>query len=267
MARCRDAARWAVVVPVKPLERAKSRLETAPLGVDRADLVLAMVQDTVAATLACPAVGLTLVVTDDPRAGAALALLGARLVPDEPDAGLNAAVSYGAQVARSGIAVRAPSVHRPRPGAPAPQVPVAAITADLPALRPHELAAALRAAAGTAGAGPAEAGIGEVGDGGRSFVADATGSGTTLLAALPGAGLDPRFGGDSARAHDATGAVRLDGDWPSLRHDVDTLTDLIAAARLGLGPHTAALVGRVLAALATGRDADGQAGGPAGERA
>jgi 2-phospho-L-lactate/phosphoenolpyruvate guanylyltransferase len=229
---------WAVVVPVKPLARAKSRLRAASLRVHHVELVLAMAQDTVAASLTCPLVCEVLVVTDDPRTHRAMSALGARVVPDVPATGLNPAVAYGAAHA-------------------APEHAVAVLAADLPALRADELAAALRAVAAVTGTASA----------GRGFVADAAGSGTTLLAALPGAGLDPRFGAGSARAHDATGAVRLDGDWPSLRHDVDTLADLIAAARLGLGPHTAALVGHALAALATGGNADGQAGGPAGERA
>ncbi|MGW1453349.1 2-phospho-L-lactate guanylyltransferase, partial [Micromonospora sp. NPDC002411] len=68
------------------------------------------------------------------------------------------------------------------------------------------------------------------------------GSGTVLLTAPPGVPLDPRFGVGSAVAHAASGALPLTGDWPSLRRDVDTPTDLATAIRLGLGPHTAALV-------------------------
>lgn len=238
---------WAVVVPVKPLAGAKSRLRAAPLRVRHVALVLAMAQDTVAASAACPVVSEVLVVTDDPYARRAISALGAQIVPDDPAAGLNAAVAYGAAHA-------------------APEHAVAVLAADLPALRPAELAAALRAAALTETTPDA---------GGRGFVADAAGSGTTLLAALPGAGLDPRFGAGSAGAHEASGARRLDGDWPSLRRDVDTLADLVAAARLGLGPRTAALVGDTLADHAAdgGADgrgdggADGGAGGAAGQRA
>lgn len=231
---------WTVVVPVKRLAGAKSRLHAKPLGVPHADLVLAMARDTVAASSACPLVAEVLVVTDDPRAHRALAALGARVVPDRPDAGLNAAVTYGA-----GTAAR--PAPEPRPGRTAQQArtarrprAVAAITADLPALRPHDLAAALRAAAAVPS---------------RGFVTDAAGSGTTLLAAPPEVPIDPRFGARSAYAHEASGARRLDGDWPSLRRDVDTLADLVDAARLGLGPHTAALVGSGLAApAASGHD-------------
>ena len=62
-----------------------------------------------------------------------------------------------------------------------------------------------------------------------------------LLAAPAGVLLDPRFGGDSAAAHAASGAVALTGAWPSLRRDVDTADDLAAAVRLGVGPRTMAL--------------------------
>ncbi|MGZ0234944.1 2-phospho-L-lactate guanylyltransferase, partial [Streptomyces sp. CPS1] len=60
---------WTLVIPLKPLSRAKSRLaDTAADGV-RPGLVLAFAQDTVAAALACEAVSDVVVVTDDQRAG------------------------------------------------------------------------------------------------------------------------------------------------------------------------------------------------------
>lgn len=194
---------WVVVVPVKPLVAAKSRLGRAA---DRQRLALGFAQDTVAAALAGPLVAEVLVVTGDPAVAAALGGLGASVVPDKPDAGLNAAVTFGADLAG----------HRP----------VAALAADLPALRTADLSAALAAARSAA----------------RCFVPDATGTGTVLLTAAVGVPLDPRFGARSAAAHLASGAVRLAGPWPSLRRDVDTPADLAAAAALGLGPHTASLL-------------------------
>ncbi|MET7878553.1 2-phospho-L-lactate guanylyltransferase [Micromonospora profundi] len=201
--------RWAVVVPVKRLSAAKSRLRGALPGVPHEELALALAADTLRAVLACPAVAEALVVTDDARVAAVVRAAGARVLPDEPDAGLNAAFRHGAAHARD--------------------MWVAGLTADLPALRPTELAGALLAA---------QAGD----DGVRRFVADAPGVGTVLLAAPPGVDLEPRFGVGSAAAHTASGALPLPGDWPSLRRDVDTADDLAAAARLGLGPRTAALV-------------------------
>lgn len=216
---------WALVVPVKPLAEAKSRLRGAPLRVPHARLVLAMAQDTVRAALACQVVVAVLVVTDDPEVASAVAGLGARVVPDAPAAGLNAALAHGATVA-AGSRVAAGSW-------------VAALAADLPALRPAELAGALRAAARSAGPGPGPAG--RVTGGRRAFLPDRSGTGTTLLAAPPGVALDPRFGAGSAARHAASGARRLVGRWPSVRRDVDTVADLTAAQRLGLGPHTAGL--------------------------
>lgn len=77
---------WTLVIPLKALSRAKSRLsDTAADGL-RPGLALAFAQDTVAAALACPAVGDVAVVTGDVLAGRELAALGARIVPDEPGA-------------------------------------------------------------------------------------------------------------------------------------------------------------------------------------
>jgi 2-phospho-L-lactate/phosphoenolpyruvate guanylyltransferase len=206
--------RWSVVVPAKRLVVAKTRLTplSAALGDElpagHGDLVLALLADTVAAALASPAVADVLVVTDEPGAAAVAAGLGARTVRDEPDGGLNAALAHGARGARAG-----------RAG------PVAALSSDLPALRPAELTEALQAAAAVP----------------RAFVADAEGSGTTLLAVRDGE-LDPRFGAASAAAHAAAGAVPLTGDWPGLRRDVDTPADLQAACWIGVGARTTGLL-------------------------
>ncbi|MBV2353448.1 2-phospho-L-lactate guanylyltransferase [Streptomyces sp. J2-1] len=209
--------RWSVVVPLKPLTRAKSRLaDTAGDGV-RPGLVLAFAEDTVAAVLACAAVADVAVVTDDPLAGRELSALGARIVPDTPAGGLNAALAHGASVVR-----------RLRPAAP-----VAALNADLPALRPAELAHVLDAAAGFP----------------RAFLADAAGLGTTLLAARPGRDLRPAFGTGSRLRHRATGAAELVlADVDSVRQDVDTGDDLRAALALGVGPRTTAASARLLTA-------------------
>ncbi|MBQ1056039.1 2-phospho-L-lactate guanylyltransferase [Micromonospora sp. C32] len=198
-------ARWTVVMPVKRLGAAKSRLRGALPGVPHEELALALAADTLRAARACPAVAGVLVVTDDARVRAAADAAGARVVAD-PGAGLNAAFRHGAAAA-------------------GPRAAVAGLTADLPALRPAELAAALRATQGV-----------------RGFVADAPGGGTVLLAAPAGVPLAPQFGPGSAAAHAASGALPLAGDWPSLRRDVDTPADLATAAGLGLGPRTAALL-------------------------
>ncbi|MFC1414585.1 2-phospho-L-lactate guanylyltransferase [Streptacidiphilus sp. N1-12] len=204
---------WTLVVPLKPLARAKSRLAEAA-GALRPELALAFALDTVAAALDCPEVARVLVVTDDAAAGAELVALGADLVPDPPGAGLNAALAHGAGLA----------------GARYGEGRVAAMSADLPALRAEELGRVLRAAAGYP----------------RAFLADTQLVGTTLLGAGPGLALAPRFEGGSRLRHAASGAHELTlADVPSVRRDVDTPDDLRAALRLGTGPRTSALAGLV----------------------
>jgi 2-phospho-L-lactate guanylyltransferase len=199
---------WSLVVPLKPLRLAKSRLGPDADPALRSRLALAFAQDTVSAALASGAVLDVVVVTDDPDAGAALSTLGARVVPDSPAAGLNAALTHGAHAVRA-----------LRPGAP-----VAALNADLPALRPKELARVLRAASAFH----------------RAFLTDAAGIGTTLLAASGDAELNPGFGGPSRLRHLSTGAIEIAlRGVDSVRQDVDTAGDLRAAAALGLGPRTA----------------------------
>ena len=201
-----------LVVPVKPLHAAKTRLRGAT-GNDDADahsaLALALAHDTITAVRAARMVRRLLVVSADPSVAAELAAIGVEVVPD-PGGGLNAALHHGAALLR----------------ARDPAAPVGALQADLPALRPDELDAAVAAAAGTE----------------RAFCADAEGTGTTFLLAAGGIDLAPRFGTDSASAHGAFGALPLVGRWPGLRRDVDTPDDLRVAAELGLGSRTRAVL-------------------------
>lgn len=215
---------WTLIVPLKPLSLAKSRLSgdfPAPL---RQRLALAFAQDTVLAALSCPEVRDVVVVTDDAEAGRALTRLGARAVPDSPGRGLNPALAHGARAARA----RGAS-------------PVAALNADLPALRPAELSRVLRAASLFP----------------RSFLTDAALIGTTFLAASPETDLRPLFGGLSRARHRASGARELAvEDVDSVRQDVDTADDLRAALRLGVGPFT-----REVAAELSPKDGAGRAKG------
>jgi 2-phospho-L-lactate/phosphoenolpyruvate guanylyltransferase len=212
---------WSLVVPLKPLAVAKSRLAAAA-GAVRPALALAFALDTVAAALDCALVAEVTVVTDDPRTGARLSELGARVVADRPAAGLNAALRYGAERTRERD----------------PHAAVAALGGDLPALRPAELAMVLQ-----------EAGRARE----RAFLADTAGVGTTLLTARPGAALSPAFGGPSRARHLASGAeeITLTGV-PSVRRDVDTPDDLHEARALGLGPRTAELFALFAAAAPPG---------------
>ena len=242
-----DSARfsWTVLLPVKVLARAKSRLAVLA-GERRGELALALASDTVAAVLACPEVARVVVVTSDPEAGPLLAALGAIVVPDEPadrsaslgNAGLentgleNTGALRGAGVLGD-LGVQDPLNAALRHGAAVaarrwPGTGLAALTADLPAVSPAELAAALRAA----GAAPGLA----------AYVPDAAGVGTTLYAVPPGGEFRPLFGGASRARHAAAGAIELDpGAFTGLRRDVDTPDDLREALALGVGPFTRAV--------------------------
>jgi len=190
---------WSLLVPLKALPRAKTRLRGAPAGVGHERLVLALALSTVRAAQRADGVDEVVVVTGDARLRRELTPLGVRFADDAGS--LNASLRMAAQ----GLTGRA----------------VAALTGDVPALRPAELAEALALA--------------EVQ---RSFVPDLPGTGTVLLAAPPGEELLPLFGPESAAAHARSGAKRLDGLWPTLRRDVDTAEDLAEAVRLGWTPPT-----------------------------
>ncbi|GAB4047633.1 CofC family guanylyltransferase [Catellatospora paridis] len=205
-----------VLVPLKPLAEAKSRLRGA--AARHEDLVLDLARATVSAALAAAGVARVLVVTRDSRAAAVLRACGAGVLSDE-GRDLNDALRRAA-AAVAGIG-------EPPGGAPvgagnrrrraAAAGPVVALPADVPALRPTELSEALAAAAGR-----------------RAFVPDAAGVGTVLLVAAPGGALDPRFGPGSAGAHERSGALRLAGAWPTLRRDVDTAADLAVVRGWGV---------------------------------
>jgi 2-phospho-L-lactate/phosphoenolpyruvate guanylyltransferase len=209
---------WSVVVPVKLLALAKSRL-SGLADTDRRAMALAMAADTVTAAVACPPVGTVIVVSDDPDVRTVAEAAGATVIADLPGAGLNQALTAGAEHAAASWAGRG----------------LAALTADLPALSPPELAVALTAAFGI----------------NQAFVADAAGSGTTLYTAMPGAPFVPRFGPRSRQRHRDAGAVELEiPGIPGLRRDVDTLSDLCDAARIGLGARTRAVRESIKAACA-----------------
>ncbi|MDQ0793786.1 2-phospho-L-lactate guanylyltransferase [Streptomyces sp. B1I3] len=205
---------WSLVVPLKPLARAKSRLGRATGEELRPRLALAFALDTVAAALSCRAVRDVVVVTDDPVAAPALAALGARTVPDAPAAGLDAALEHGVRSVRSRR----------------PDAAVAALNADLPALRAEELARVLEFSTEFP----------------RAFVTDAQGIGTTFLSAMPGFELRPSFGGPSRARHLESGAVEVSAPGlDSVRRDVDTGDDLRVALELGVGRFTAGLTAAV----------------------
>jgi 2-phospho-L-lactate/phosphoenolpyruvate guanylyltransferase len=222
---------WTVLLPVKVLAQAKSRLAQLA-GERRHALALALACDTVAAVIACPEVARVIVVTSDPVAGPRLSALGALIVPEAP------VTSAGAAPTANGDGSQRPLNAALLGGAAVaaarwPESGLAALTADLPALRPAELARALRAAA----------------DVGRpAFVPDAAGVGTTLYAVAPGREFTPMYGGASRARHAAGGAAELALDGiAGLRQDVDTPDDLRTAVALGVGPRTAEVAAELLA--------------------
>ncbi|MCE7007829.1 2-phospho-L-lactate guanylyltransferase [Kibdelosporangium philippinense] len=202
-----------LVVPVKMLPEAKSRLRGAVRPEEHTNLVLAVLLDTVTAAANADGVRRVLVVSSDPTVASVLADEGFECVPEGGPGGLNEAFRHGAMLLRQSD----------RQSDKAGQI--GALQADLPALRPSELAEAIKTA-----------------DGRRAFCADRQTTGTTLLLSAAGEPLNPRFGVGSAGKHAATGAIALTEAWESLRCDVDTAEDLLAARDLGLGQRTSALL-------------------------
>lgn len=198
-----------LIIAVKRLAAAKTRLAPVFSAPTRESVVLAMLVDTLSAATRVSSLHSITVITPDDVAAAAATELGARVLadptaPDDPDP-LNSAVNSAAG------AVNVPNV--------------VVLQGDLPALQTQELTEAISAARHHE----------------RSFVADRLGTGTAVLCAF-GTALDPRFGPDSAARHRRSGAIELTGAWPGLRCDVDTPADLAAARQLGVGPATARAV-------------------------
>ena len=222
------AGDWVVALPLKRLARAKTRILLPPDV--RASLALAMALDTAAAALDCPVVSTVFVVCGE-DAAPAFEEAGCRVLRDGGERGLNAVLAAAWERAR----------------VTAPTSAFASLVADLPGLRPPDLTAALD----------------EAGRHPRSFVSDAVGTGTTLLAALPGAAYAPSYGVASAHRHRLGGATPLSLPAGSpLRRDVDTLTDLgSASARGRLGLRTARLLGSLQGGSSCTRVAPADRGG------
>lgn len=206
-----ESASWWVVVPVKQMEHAKTRLHPALPGGLRRDLARAFALDTLAAVLASAAVERVVLVSSEPSVVDVWHADARVLVIPDPGRGLDAAIDAGLGAVNR-------RVHR------------AVLLGDLPGLRADDLTQGLLLAAEVP----------------RAFVPDADGRGTTLLTATVGAEPSPRFGPGSARAHASAGHVSLAGAPVRLRRDVDSPEDLEDVVRLGVGTQTA----HVLAGLA-----------------
>lgn len=197
-----------LIIAVKRLAAAKTRLAPVFPARTREAVVLAMLIDTVTSAARVTALHGITVVTPDDVAAAAAAELGAQVLTDPTPDGhrdpLNNAIAAAEQTVADSV------------------TNIVVLQGDLPALQTQELAEAIVAARSHH----------------RSFVADRHGTGTAALFAF-GAALNPQFGRDSSERHRASGAVELTGAWPGLRCDIDTPEDLTAARRLGVGTATA----------------------------
>jgi 2-phospho-L-lactate guanylyltransferase len=200
----------ALVIAVKRLTAAKTRLAPIFSADTREAVVLAMLVDTIAAASAVAAV--TVVTPDDVAADAARQL-GAQVLTDPTPQGHRNPLNNAITTAEAALRETTPNI--------------VVLQGDLPALQPQELSEAITAARTYR----------------RSFVGDRHGTGTAALFAF-GVPLDPRFGSDSAQRHRHSGAIELTGAWPGLRCDIDTPDDLMVARRLGVGPATAQAIAR-----------------------
>ena len=196
-----------LIVAVKRLTAAKTRLAPIFSARTRESVVLAMLVDTLTAASRVSSVRRITVVTPDDVAAAAASELGAEVLTDPTPDGhldpLNNAIAAAERVVSQSVSN------------------IVVLQGDLPALQTQELAEAIAAARRYE----------------RSFVADRLGTGTAALCAF-GTALDPRFGPDSSAQHRHSGAIELTGAWPGLRCDIDTPGDLAVARRLGMGPAT-----------------------------
>jgi 2-phospho-L-lactate/phosphoenolpyruvate guanylyltransferase len=202
-----------LVIAVKRLTAAKTRLAPVFSAATREAVVLAMMVDTIRAALAVPALLSVTVVTPDQVAADTARQLGAQALADPTPDGHRNPLNNAIAAAEAVVRESTPNV--------------IALQGDLPALQPQELAEAIA----TARSYP------------RSFVGDRHGTGTSALFAFD-VPLEPQFGPDSARRHQHSGAIELTGAWPGLRCDIDTPDDLMVARRLGVGAATVQAIGR-----------------------
>ena len=202
-----------LVIAVKRLAAAKTRLAPVFSAATREAVVLAMMVDTIRAALAVPALRSVTVVTPDQVAADTARQMGAQALTDPTPDGHGDPLNNAIAAAEAVVRESTPNI--------------IALQGDLPALQPQELAEAIAAARSYP----------------RSFVGDRHGTGTSALFAFD-VPLEPRFGPDSARRHQHSGAIELTGAWPGLRCDIDTPDDLMVARRLGVGSATVQAIGR-----------------------
>ncbi|WP_426243323.1 2-phospho-L-lactate guanylyltransferase [Nocardioides sp. LHG3406-4] len=201
----RPAQPWMAIVPQKSLSRAKSRLDLPDVA--RWRVARAMLVDTVFALGQVKGLDRVIIAWEDPDDVSWMPVMPRVVHHVVPGSDLNGAIStveeqVAAEVPQSGRLV---------------------VPGDLPACSSVQMDELVAQVAQVA----------------RSFLRDAHGAGTTVLAARDNTLLSPQYGRSSARQHLSTGAHPLDAArFPSVTRDVDTMTDLYAALRLGVGRAT-----------------------------
>jgi 2-phospho-L-lactate/phosphoenolpyruvate guanylyltransferase len=189
-----------VLIPLKRLDAAKSRLGSALSGAERRRLMAAMVAHVARAALAAEA-GRVALASSDPDAPVLAAGMGIECVSD------------------GGLAWNPGLVHA-RATLTAPAQAVLYLAGDLPLVEPDDISALVAAGA--------EA---------TAVIARAHDGGTNALWVAPAAALEPAFGARGSAAVHAAHAVRsglrpVVLDRPGLARDVDTPADLALARRL-----------------------------------
>jgi 2-phospho-L-lactate guanylyltransferase len=197
---------WVILVPIKRFETGKTRFDAR---IDRTALAEALARDTLEAVSGSAHVRMLLVMTDDPSLVDDLRLPVAVTVRLQRVPGLNNAIADGLRFAQESW----------------PDWGQAVLLGDLPALTSEDLERTLELAE--------ELPLG--------IVPDTQGTGTVMITAQPGVPLLPAFGVGSAQRHRDLGHTLLRAP-ERMRRDVDTMEDLEAAVRLGVGRHTAQLV-------------------------
>jgi 2-phospho-L-lactate guanylyltransferase len=203
--------RIVAVIPVGALERAKSRLGEVLDAEERRDLVIALLERTLAATRDTPRVSETVVVTPDDEVASIARSAGARVIR-QSDQGLN----HGLDEARAAAV---------DDGATALLV----LPADLPGVSPAAIEAVL-------------ATLDDVPPPLVAIVPDRHGRGTNSMLLVPPGVIDFAFGGDSRVAHrhaaDAASTRVVEVDGP-LSLDIDTPEDLLLVQTGELQVHDA----------------------------
>ncbi|GAA1058210.1 hypothetical protein GCM10017608_06130 [Agromyces luteolus] len=246
MSRRADAPGWTVVVPVKSLTGAKTRLAPELGPAERAALARAFALDTIDAARAAGGVRRVLVVSDEPVVERELrGVAGVDVVPEFGPRGLAAAIAHGIAVARAaGTPVLLPSLPSTAPAIETSQMQAEArhpgrFDEEARAggrfeAQPHVETSQMQGADRHSGrfdeepAGGApdavavllgdlpamtsahlDAALEAAARHPLAFAADAEGTGTALATALAGVPFTAHFGPDSAAHHRAAGFADL----------------------------------------------------------